>query len=164
MRYRVTINTNSYKLGRCSKKNWEAGTRNDYMVAINGRSFCENSLREIGWLLDMFQGITHNNLEWTPENSEKVGKYGPYFGMSDRFYRWLHKKGHVVKYQDRLCGFSRKQWLSGYGFCQGYFDKQKYIDELKKKGVVRVPFKVLYDLRQYDSAMNGCYMEISRAI
>ena len=160
MRYRVTVNTEKYVCGRCSKKNWEAGTRNDYMLAINGRTFCENNLREVCWLLDMFQGITHNHSEWTPENSEKVGKYGDYYGMSDRFYKWLHKKAHKVKYHDRLCGFDRTQWLSGYGFMQGYFDKRKYLAELKENGVVKVPFKALYDLRQYDKAMNGCYMEI----
>ena len=33
-RYKMTINTDAYKCGRCSKKNWEAGTRNDYMIAI----------------------------------------------------------------------------------------------------------------------------------
>ncbi len=160
MRYRVTVNTEKYVCGRCSKKNWEVGTRNDYMLSINGRTFCENNLREVGWLLDMFQGITHNNGEWTPENSEKVGKYGDYYGMSDRFYKWLHKKAHKVRYYDRLCGFDRTQWLSGYGFCQGYFDKREYLAELKEKGVVKIPFKALYDLRQYDKAMNGCYMEI----
>ena len=105
MRYRVTVNTEKYVCGRCSKKNWEAGTRNDYMLAINGRTFCENNLREVGWLLELFHGITHNHDEWTPENSEKVGKYGGYYGMSDRFYKWLHKKAHKVKYHDRLCGF-----------------------------------------------------------
>lgn len=35
-RYRVKINTDSYKCKRCSKKNWEPGTMNDYMLAING--------------------------------------------------------------------------------------------------------------------------------
>ena len=160
MRYRITINTDSYKCGRCSKKNWEPGTRNDYMLAINGRTFCENNLREVSWLLDLFQGNSHNNGEWTPENADKVGKHGDYYGMSDRFYNWLHKKSHWVKYHDRLCGFDRQQWLSGYGFMQGYLDKREYLAELEKKGVVKVPFKALYDIRQYDSAMNGCYMKI----
>lgn len=30
-RYKMTINTSAYKSGRCSKKNWETGTRNDYI-------------------------------------------------------------------------------------------------------------------------------------
>ena len=36
------------------------------------------------------------------------------------------------------------------------------MEELKKNGVVRVPFKWLYDIRQYDKNMNGCYMEIKK--
>lgn len=161
-RYKVIINTDNYKCGRCSKKNWEPGTRNDYMLAINGRSFCENSLREISWLLDLFQGISHNSSEWTPENSDKIGKYGNYYGMSERFYKWLHKKAHSVTFYDRLCGFNRTYWLSGYGFMQGYFDKRNVLDELKANGIVKVPFKWLYDIRQYDKAMDGCYMEIRK--
>ena len=159
-RYRVTVNTDSYKLGRCSKKNWEAGTRNDYMLAINGRTFCENNLREVRWFLELFQGQSFCHAEWTPENADKKGKYGDYYGMSERYYKWLHKKGHIVKYHDRLCDLNRTQFLSGYGFCQGYFLREPVIDELKTKGVVKIPFKWLYDSRQYDNAMNGCYVKI----
>lgn len=35
-RYKMIINTDTYKCKRCSKKNWEPGTLNDYMIAING--------------------------------------------------------------------------------------------------------------------------------
>lgn len=162
MAYRVTINNNAYKCAKCSKKNWEPGTMNDYMLAINGRTFTENNLREVGWLMDLFKGISHNYSEWTPENSDKKGKNGEYYGMSDRFYKWLHKKAHHVKYLDRLCGFKREQWLSGYGLMQGYFNNEKYLAELKEKSCVKIPFKALYDLRQYDKHMDGCYMEISK--
>ena len=164
MRYRVTINNDAYKCARCSKRNWEPGTRNDYMIAINGRTFVEKSIREVRWLLDLFQGISHNNGEWTPENSDKVGKHGEYYGMSDRYYNWLHRKAHNVTYYDRLCGFNRTQWLSGYGWMQGYFDKEKVIAELIEKGSVKVFFKYLYDSRQYDSNMNGCYMLIETVV
>ena len=160
MRYKITINTSAYKCARCSKKNWEPGTKNDYMIAINGRTFVEKSLREVGWLLEMFRGNTHITDEWTEENSDKVGKYGEYYGMSDRYYNWLHRKAHKVVYQDRLCDITRRQWLSGYGWMQGYFDKQRVIDELMKNGNVKVPFKWLYDIRQYDKNMDGCYMQI----
>lgn len=160
MRYRITINTDSYKCSKCSKDNWEPGTRNDYMLAINERTFTENSLKEVGWLLDMFQGNTFNIGEWTPENSDKVGKYGEYYGMSEKYYKWLHKKGHIVKYYDNICNLNRQQWLSGYGFCQGYLDKRKHFEELKKSGITKVFFKELYDVRQYDKNLNGCYMEI----
>ena len=34
--YKMMIHTGAYKPKRCSKKNWEPGTQNDYMAAING--------------------------------------------------------------------------------------------------------------------------------
>lgn len=34
--------------------------------------------------------------------------------------------------------------------------------KLKKEGTVKIPFSWLYDIRQYDNAMNGCYMEITK--
>lgn len=43
---------------------------------------------------------------------------------------------------------------------QGYFDIDKVLEKLKTEGTVKVPFKWLYDIRQYDKAMDGCYMEI----
>lgn len=80
-KYKMTINTDSYKCGRCSKKNWELGTRNDYMITINGITRTLYNMREV-------------------------------------------------------------------------------MEKLKANGVIRVPFKWLYDIRQYDKAMDGCYMEI----
>lgn len=53
-------------------------------------------------------------------------------------------------------------YLSGYGFMQGYFDIDKVLDLLKKEGSVKVPFSWLYDIRQYDKCMDGCYMEITK--
>ena len=162
MAYKVVINTDKYKCSRCSKNNWEPGTRNDYMIAINGRTFRENSIREVIWLLDMFQGNTWNQDEYTEKNSGKVGKYGEYYGMSERYYKWLHKRPHLVVYYDRLCGFNRRQWLSGYGWLQGYFDKREVLNILKQKGTVKIPFEWLYDIRQYDKNMDGCYMQITK--
>lgn len=49
-----------------------------------------------------------------------------------------------------------------YGFMQGYFDIDKVLDLLKKEGSVKVPFSWLYDIRQYDKCMDGCYMEITK--
>lgn len=48
-RYRVKINTDSYKCKRCSKKNWEPGTMNDYMLAINGITRTIYTKRELIW-------------------------------------------------------------------------------------------------------------------
>ena len=46
-RYQAVINTDGYKLMPCSKKNWEAGTVNDFMLAINGWKSTERSLQEM---------------------------------------------------------------------------------------------------------------------
>lgn len=45
---------------------------------------------------------------------------------------------------------------------QGYFSIDKIIEKLKAEGIVKIPFKWLYDIRQYDKAMDGCYMEITK--
>ena len=42
------------------------------------------------------------------------------------------------------------------------FDIDKVLDLLKKEGSVKVPFSWLYDIRQYDKCMDGCYMEITK--
>ena len=82
------------------------------------------------------------------------------FGLSNRYVKFLKK--NTIKYYDRLCGFERQQYLSGYGFMQGYFDIDKVLDLLKKEGSVKVPFSWLYDIRQYDRCMDECYMEITK--
>ena len=156
VRYRFSINTETYVCGRCSKKNWEAGTRNDYMLAINGKTGTENSIREVRWLLDLFQGKDWQTEEWSKENPKEN------FGLSERYVKWLAKKCHNVTCRDRLCGFDRKQRLSGYGWMQGYFDRDEVIQKLIETGSAKIPFSYLYDARQYDKAMNGCYMLIEK--
>lgn len=152
MSYKVTINTEAYKPRRCSEKNWEPGTMNDYMAAINGWHTTERSLKEVEWRLMMFQGSAAPISEW----DEAKGDY------SGRYLRWESKKCNKVTYLDRLCGFERTQKVTGYGFTQGYFSIGKVLDELKEKGIVRIPFSWLYDARQYCKNMNGCYMEIRK--
>lgn len=80
--------------------------------------------------------------------------------LSDRYAEFLKK--NRIKYYDRLCGFEREQYLSGYGFMQGYFDIDKVLEQLKKEGFAKVLFSWLYDTRQYDKCMDGCYMEITK--
>ena len=151
-RYKMTINTDAYKCGRCSKQNWEPGTRNDYMIAINGIKRTLNSMREVMWQLELFRGNYFLESEWD-ENNNKENHH-----LSDRYVKFLEK--NTIKYHDRLCGFDRKQYLSGYGWMQGYFSVGEKMEKLKTEGVVKIPFKSLYDMRQYDRAMDGCYMEI----
>lgn len=154
-RYKVLINTDSYNCKRCSKKNWEPGTMNDYMIALNGWHTVEHSLREVMWRLMMFQGNDFPHSEW-------VDKPNGESGLSDRYTKWRNKKCNTIKYMDRLCGFERKQMPMGYGWKQGYFNIDEVIENLKKDGIVKVPFKWLYDIRQYDKCMDGCYMLIEK--
>lgn len=153
-RYKMIINTDTYKCGRCSKKNWEAGTRNDYMIAINGITRTLYSMKEVMWQLELFCGNSFLSSEWGENNKEEN------LHLSDRYVKFLQK--NTIKYHDRLCDVERTQYLSGYGWMQGYFDIDKVLDKLKTERTIKVPFKWLYDIRQYDKAMDGCYMEITK--
>ena len=55
-KYQFTLNTDSYICHSCSKKNWEPGMKNDYMLAINGITRSLRSLREVEWQLELFRG------------------------------------------------------------------------------------------------------------
>ena len=153
-RYRMTINTSKYVCRRCSERNWEVGTRNDYMTAINGIKRTLNSMREVMWQLELFRGNSFVMSEYDESNNEEN------YCLSDRYVKFLEK--NLITYHDRLCGFDRKQYLSGYGWMQGYFSVGAVMKKLKTEGTVQIPFKWLYDSRQYDKAMNGCYMEITK--
>lgn len=154
-RYRMIINTDSYKCGKCCAKNWEPGTRNDYMIAINGITRTLYSMKEVMWQLELFRGNSFIMSEYDEQKNKEEN-----YHLSDRYCNFLKK--NTIKYHDRLCGFDRTQYLSGYGWMQGYFCIGKVLGELKQNGVAKVPFEWLYDVRQYDRAMNGCYMQIEK--
>lgn len=61
-KYKVTINTDSYKCAKCSKKNWEPGTRNDY-IFVND---CFTLYEKEGFAKKF----------WTPydENKQRIGQ------------------------------------------------------------------------------------------
>ena len=67
MAYKVRIDTSAYKDRKCSQKNWEPGTLNDFMHAINGWSIRENNLRELNWRISYlgswapYQGVPQSN-------------------------------------------------------------------------------------------------------
>lgn len=111
-KYKMTINTDNYKCGRCSKKNWEPGTRNDYMITINGITRTLYNMREVMWQLELFRGNSFLMSEYDENNKEEN------YHLSDRYVRFLQK--NTIKYYDRLCEFERTQYLSGYGWMQGY--------------------------------------------
>lgn len=53
------------------------------------------------------------------------------------------------------------------GFTIGYpndfdFTVMAMKEQLKKEGFAKVLFSWLYDTRQYDKCMDGCYMEITK--
>lgn len=155
MAYIMRIDTMKYKDHKnISRKNWEPGTMDDYMHAINGISRRLRSEREVLWQLKLFQGESFLSSEWS-ENNPKENH-----GLSNRYVKFLKK--NQITYHDRLCDCERTRPLSGYGFMQGYFDIDKYLNILKETGVIQIPFSALYDIRQYDKCMNGCYMEIKK--
>lgn len=148
MAYRVSIDTNRYIDKRCSKKNWESGTMNDFMHAINGWKVRENSLKEVYWRIEYFAGRGGCVSE-----EEK-----------DKYSLWLlrYDNKNKITYMDNLCGFKRTSKVEAYGFHQGYFDIQQKIDILKENGIVKIPFKSFYDSRQYCRNLDGCYLIIEK--
>ena len=150
--YKVTINTDEYVCMKCSKKNWEPGTMNDFMIALNGWHTTERSMREVAWRLAMFRGIDWLSSEW----DEKKG------ALNDHYEKWRNKKCNWVYFHDRLCSLERMHRPCGYGFMQGYFNEEKYLAVLQEKGVVIIPFSALYDVCQYYKGQNGCYLKIEK--
>ena len=152
-KYQFTLNTDSYICHSCSKKNWEPGMKNDYMLAINGITRSLRSLREVEWQLELFRGNSFLQTEYSDTNPEEN------HGLSDRYVKFLKK--NTIKYYDRLCKLYRTQYLSAYGFALGYVDIDEVLKTLKSNGTVQIPFSRFYDIRQYDKNMNGCYIEIT---
>lgn len=151
-KYQMKINTDTYELQRCSKKNWEPGTMNDYMVSINGITRTLKNLTEVMWQLELFGGNSFLSSEYRDDNESE-------HGLSERYMKFLDK--NLIKYHDRLCDLDRQQYLSGYGITQGFFNVDEYLETLKTKGYIKVPFEELYDTRQSNyKKVKGCYMEI----
>jgi len=143
--YKVIINTDKFTHFRCSKKNWEPGTINDFMTAINGWKSTERSLQEVRWRIEMLFHHAH------------------YHSGNSHWEKWFAQSKNKIKYHDRLCELDRFDDISVPGFAQGYVDIDKLIENLKANGVIRIPFKLGYDMRQRGfRAYKGCYMEIRK--
>ncbi len=149
MAYKVRIDTSNYKDRRCSQKNWESGTMNDFMHAIDGWSVRENNLQELKWRINYIAGMGSCGV--TDEDKAK------YLDWCNR-----HQKKNYVTFMDNLCGFERKEKVKAYGFTQGYVRAEFIIEELRKNGIVKIPFSKFYDSRQYLKNMDGCFVEITR--
>ena len=71
----MIINTDTYKCKRCSKKNWEPGTLNDYMIAINGITKTLYNMREVMWQLKLFQGCSFYHQNGVKTTQKKILAY-----------------------------------------------------------------------------------------
>lgn len=121
-KYKVSINTDSYICKKCSKRNREPGTVNDFMIALNGWHTTEHNIKQVLWRLFMFQGDSFPSSEWNEAKD----------GISDVYLQWKNRRCNEITYFDRLCGLWRTQEICPYGWNQGYFNGQEYIEKLKK--------------------------------
>ena len=141
--FKVRINTDAYISAPCSKKNWEPGTYNDFMRAINGWETIENDEIALMWRIKMFDGSggDWSNPEWLA---------------------WKDLPTNHFHFRDILCNCNRVHDISPYGYKQGYFNYESVIREVKNKGKARIPFSWAYDSRQMLKGRNlsRCYMEI----
>lgn len=145
MAYITKISTGAYKPMRASRNNWENGTTNDFMAALDGWRSRENNLRHVRWRIEIF-------LHGWPKYEESQKEEAMEFLKSSK-----------ISYFDKLCGFTRTQYVEAPGFHQGYCNIDNLIETLRTEGVVRIPFEAAYDMRQYPKNMDGCFMEIKKA-
>lgn len=59
-RYIITISTEAYKPMRANAQNWERGTINDFMEALNGYKVVETNLEKVMWRLQLFNGAPYD--------------------------------------------------------------------------------------------------------
>ena len=67
------------------KKNWEPGTMNDFMLAINGITRTIYTKRELIWQLELFRGQSFLLSEYDSNNPEEN------LGLSNRYVKFLKK-------------------------------------------------------------------------
>ena len=129
-RYQAVINTDGYKLMPCSKKNWEAGTVNDFMLAINGWKSTERSLQEVRWRIEM------------------LFKHAHYHCGNSHWEKWFAQRKNKIKYHDRLCELDRLDDISVPGFAQGYVDIGALLEKLKERispGWLKAAARAIYN-------------------
>ena len=129
-RYQAVINTDGYKLMPCSKKNWEAGTVNDFMLAINGWKSTERSLQEVRWRIEM------------------LFKHAHYHCGNSHWEKWFAQRKNKIKYHDRLCELDRLDDISVPGFAQGYVDISALLEKLKERispGWLKAAARAIYN-------------------
>lgn len=144
--YVISINTKAFRPFRCSKKNWEPGTINSIMQALDEWSAVERSEREVEWRINLF--LTGSGL--------------PHEGDEADYQVWVNQPENTIPYMDEPCGVRRETKPECPGFHQGYCRVSRYLRELKENRQVRIPFSAAYDVRQYNKNLDGCYMFIRK--
>lgn len=145
MPYKVTISTKAYKPMRATKQNWEPGTTNDHVQALDGFQCMEMTLTEVGWRLEMFAGTKPWDVYDTP------------------YYKaWLYQGYNTLTYHDRLCDIDRTTEICPPGFKQGYMNIPALLESLEREGRIVVPFSKAYDIRQYNKHMDGCVLTVEK--
>lgn len=115
--YKVTFNTRNFN-NRRNRRDWEDLLRNDFAVAIDGKSFeCET----VEDLYDRLSIIAGNK---TSTNNDD------YFYLEDE------------RYNKQLLPYAM------YGIAQGYVNLDKAIERVNNSGSDSIPFGNFYDLRQ----------------
>lgn len=149
MSYKVVIHTDKYRDKKCSKNNWEPGTMNDFMKAIDKWSIRERNLIELRWRINYIADKIPSDV---------------YGDMWPKYTEWIdrYKSKNYIKFYDTLCEIERTEKVQVYGFAQGYFNIDKVIEEVRKNGTSKIPFSWFYDIRQYSKNMDGCYIEITK--
>lgn len=147
MSYYARISTDAYRPFRCSTVNWEPGTINSQMAALNGWTSLERSLLEVRWRIEMF---LRGSALIAHMNPEELAAYK----------RWARQSKNRIVYMDLPCGVEREMRPECPSWHQGYVSIEKLLDILRAKGVVQIPFSYAYDSRQYSKRMDRCFMEI----
>ena len=150
--YKVTINTDNYKHRACNKKNWELGTINDFMLAINGWSNFEKNIKELTWRIEyFFGGIPYDH------------HYDKTHEDYNSFWQWYNQDINTIIFHDRLCNLDRTKEIRAYGIAQGYVSSTNILEQVESKGKIRIDFSEAYDIRQGGyKIFKGAYMKIEK--
>lgn len=140
--YKISIDTSCYKPRRATAHNWEPGTLNDFMAAINGWTCEEPDEESVRWRLEFFlQKTTYRNED-------------------PKWCQWFDASHNDIKFHDHLCDADRVMPVQVYGFALGYTNIDKWMEKLREEGIIKVPFSAAYDARQNIRSFNKCYLII----
>jgi len=144
-KFKVWFTTSRYKPHKASVQNWEPGTKNCHMKALDGWSSVEPDERALRWRLWLFQGGP------IPSDPEEYEQYK----------QWRAQPINKIEFWDSYCEMDRVTEPTPPGFKQGAaLQVDKIMAELRTRGIAIIPFSQVYDSRQYDHHMDGCELLI----